>query len=122
MGRHPLSSTRKGAANELIAAARMMLLGYAVYFPIESTSLVDFVAQRGSRTLRCQVKTAHKYRGRTMVRTCAKKYPGGCFDRLIVVGPAGEVWCIPWKFAKTLETLTLLPEAKRYPSKKWRLA
>jgi len=47
----------KGRAGELLVAAKLLCLGYDVYFPISDRTAVDLIATCNQQTLRVQVKS-----------------------------------------------------------------
>ena len=106
-------SHRRGAACEYTAAAYFSSKGWTIFWTPSGATPCDFLIRKDGETQAIQVKSAAlRQQGQTRyLRACIQSkrpYVSSDFDLLVIVGPAGRIWAIP--FEKLPNTATLYLE------------
>ena len=96
MNRHTI-----GALHEIQAASFMVKYGWEIYFPFLTQSRCDFIACKGRRTLKVQVKTVSKnksgpfsYKQCRLTSRFNHEYLPEDYDLLIAVDPDGGAYVV----------------------------
>jgi hypothetical protein len=105
-----IPSYATGQINELTASLYYARLGYSIFLPLCPDTPVDFVAIRGTETIRVQVKSSSVLKARYVFVATAgakgRRYGADDFDELFVVGPRHN-WRIPWKDCRQQKSMVL---------------
>ena len=102
-----MNKNGKGEVNELRAAIHYIRLGWQVYWPGGHATGIDFVATKGPRSKRVQVKTVYECDGILRANIDANKGPRYSPDNVDVIVCAGvnNLWVIPLEDIEDITTL-----------------
>jgi|NOAtaT_7_FD_contig_21_2746608_length_607_multi_5_in_0_out_0_1 hypothetical protein len=89
------TSSQKGAAAELRAAARLVSLGCQVFLPTEHSHTTDFVYKLDGAYMSVQVKSGPESPVPEPNFRMRVRYARDAFD-VLIVSSKDRVWSIPW--------------------------
>ncbi len=119
---------RRGAACEYAAAAYFASQGWTIFWTPNGINPCDFIMRRDGETKGVQVKSASwlEKGGTRYLRSSLRSrrtYVESDFDLLVIVGPAGRIWSIPFGYLPGTATLYLEKErdgeVEQYEWERW---
>lgn len=112
-----------GRAAELLVAARLVELGFSVFFPFSDRSPVDLISSWEGHAQRIQVKARWKPRGGAGQDVTISGVSSSNTDALVVYidNPAPSFYIIPAKELDGITTLIFYPTGRsiKTPKKYW---